>query len=104
MVGASLHHIFISYTDDGIECTLRKFVDDSKVNGAVGTIEGRDAIQRDLNNLKRWAHVNLMKFNKAKCKVLHLYQGNPRCRYRYRLEDELFESNPGEKDLRVVID
>ena len=53
MVGASLHHIFISYTDDGIECTLRKFVDDSKVNGAVGTIEGRDAIQRDRVKLQR---------------------------------------------------
>ncbi|KAJ7423205.1 hypothetical protein WISP_34645 [Willisornis vidua] len=51
--------------DSGIECTLCKFADASRLIGVVDTTEGLDTIQRDLGKLKEWVHVNLMTFKKA---------------------------------------
>jgi len=67
--------IFINGIDNKIECTISKFSNYTTVS----------AIQKDVDRPENWAHMKVMKFNKAKCKVLHLSQGNPQ--YQHRLGD-----------------
>ena len=58
-------------------CTLNKYADDIKLRDAADTIQGSVAIQKDLDKLEKLIHVNPVRYNNAKCKVVHLVWGSP---------------------------
>ncbi|KAJ7418275.1 hypothetical protein WISP_59980 [Willisornis vidua] len=87
-------HVNLIYTAKGIKCTLNKYADDIKLSGVVATPEGWDTIQKDLDKLEKWNYGNLTVFNKTKCKVLYLGEGNPQ--YQYRLGVEQIVSSSAE--------
>ena len=74
VLGPVLFNIFISDIDDGIECILSKFMDDTKLSSADSTLEGKPSRGPGQAG---GVHVNLIRFNK--CRVLHLGWGNPKC-------------------------
>lgn len=47
---------FFNDIDSGIKFNLSKFADNTTLNGMVNMLEGKHAIQRDLESIERWAH------------------------------------------------
>ncbi|KAJ7423072.1 rna-directed dna polymerase from mobile element jockey-like [Willisornis vidua] len=92
-------HCLVSFlvTDSIIECNLSKFADNTKLCGVINMVEEKAAMQRDLDRHETWPCENIMKFNKAKCKVQHLGQDNPR--HKYRLGRQWIEGCPGDLAL-----
>lgn len=62
-------NVYINNLEDGAECSLISFADDTEIGGLADTLEAWAAIQRDLRMLEKFAISNLMKFNKWKQKA-----------------------------------
>lgn len=58
VLGPVLFTVFVGNVESGIECILSKVADDTKLSSVVYTLEGKDAILRDLDGFKSLAYAN----------------------------------------------
>ncbi|TRZ20425.1 hypothetical protein HGM15179_006696 [Zosterops borbonicus] len=95
-------YITVLETDFVIEYSVSKSAGNTQVSDVVNMPEGWNSIQKNPNSLETLSHGNLMRFNKAKCKVLHLGQGS--LPLSTQAGNEGTENSPAEKDLGVLVD
>lgn len=72
----------------------RKSNDDIKSEGAVDSLKGREAVQRDLDKQQSWTITSCMR-----CRIVHLGWDNPG--YTYRLRDDRLVEQPHGKRSKV---
>jgi len=91
ILGPVLFNVFVNFLDAGVEYTFNKYIDDTKLGGAVDSLEVQELLQRDLDRLEHWTIINGMKFNKSKCPILHLEPSNTR--HKYKLGERWLEQS-----------
>jgi hypothetical protein len=103
VLGPILFLIYINDLDGAVQngCVLKKFADDTKLGKRVTSVHDRDELQRALDALCAWAEEWGMKFNIAKCKVMHVGKNNPR--YQYMMQGETLSTTEEEKDIGVMV-
>ncbi|XP_040525262.1 insulin-like growth factor-binding protein 7 isoform X1 [Gallus gallus] len=87
------------HLDEGVEHALATSVDYTKLEEVLDLLEGRKALQEDLDRLDRWAEANRMSFNKAKYWLLHFGYNHPMHQSPHPWLEDCVE----EKDLQMLV-
>ena len=103
VLGPPLFTVFIDDVDDYTPLIdmLAKFADDTKGLKEIESAADRDKLQTTLDNLTKWAEDWGMKFNVAKCKIMHVGRNNPK--YEYSMAGIKLNEVEEEKDIGVTI-
>ena len=85
---------------------IKIFADDTKAYNSIKNQEDINNLQNVIDEMFLWTQKWLLKFNKDKCKILHIGKNNPKNKYYVGNENDRHELNETdlEKDLGVFID
>ena len=85
---------------------VKIFADDTKVYNSINKTDDVDCLQNSIDEMFMWTQKWLLKFNKDKCKVIHLGKKNPKNKYFIGFPNDRveLEETDLEKDLGIHID
>jgi hypothetical protein len=96
-----LFTIYINDLPDVVQNIAKLFADDTKLYAVVNKEEEQHNLQNDINNLVHWSDKWLLKFNKSKCKQVHLGHAT---NTKYKMGENEINQVTEEKDLGILID
>jgi hypothetical protein len=107
VLGPLLFLLFINDFPDALECTTKLYADDAKLLSIINTPADAAQLQLDIDKSTDWTNAWLMKFNIAKCKVMHI-GGKTKSQHVYTMEDadgtrHTLETSTCERDLGVLV-
>ena len=97
VLGPTLFLIYINDILDGLNSRGKLFADDLKLYRKVMSSDDRQGLQDDLSKLEEWSRKWKLKFNKEKCKVMHI--GRKNAGHNYTLNGTTLTTTFLEKDL-----
>ena len=65
VLGPTLFIYFINDLPDKVDCTMKVFADDTKIYSQIHSIESRDLLQSNLDEMLKWTDEWLLRFNSA---------------------------------------
>ena len=85
---------------------MKIFADDTKVYKEINDDNNVEQLQNAIDSMFDWTQKWLLKFNKDKCKILHLGKNNPKNKYFIGTGDQRIPLGITEleKDLGVNVD
>ncbi len=76
VLGLVLFIIYIDYIDVGLNSSISKSADDTKIGNSIITDHGRMSLQEELDKISDWSQTWEMPFNANKCQILQVGTSN----------------------------
>ena len=93
--------IYINDLPDVVQNIANLFSDDTKVYAIVNKEEEQHSLQNDINNRVHWSDKWLLKFNKSKCKYVHLGHAT---NTKHKMGENEINQVTEENDIGILID
>ena len=107
VLGPTLFIYFINDLPDVVnKSNIKIFADDTKAYNSINNPEDIINLQNVIDEMFLWTQKWLLKFNKDKCKILHIGKNNPKHEYSIgpEFDKSKLDTTDLEKDLGILVD
>lgn len=103
-LGPLFFALFVNDLNDTLSCKKLFFADDLKIFASINSIDDCHMLQRELNKVAQWCHLNSLVLNITKCKVVTYSRKDELIDYDYHIDTQSLSRTDSTRDLGVFFD